>query len=954
MATNVEQDASAEDTEVRSSSLLEVCRELVLELHPHKADTLSVALDSSLERDFGLDSLGRVELLMRLEKGFEVQLPDQLLATAESPRDLLRAIDNAGPAAVERTLPAAVRGAEPTRAEALPLGATTLVEMLDWHVLTHPDRPHVRFLAEDGSEHEISYRELRDRAREVASGLRQRDVAPGQGVAIMLPTGLDFFYAFFGILLAGAVPVPNYPPVRLSQIEDHLRRQAGILVNARVPVLITVPEAKPLARYLRSQVRELNHVVTVDDLRQPPGDQPWPLVKPSDMAFLQYTSGSTGQPKGVMLTHANLLANVRAMGLALKADSTDVFVSWLPLYHDMGLIGAWLGSMYHAVKLVVMSPLTFLARPERWLWVIHEHRGSISAAPNFAYELCTHRITDEAVAGLDLSSWRVAANGAEPVIPGTMDAFIERFAPFGFKAGSMKPVYGLAESSVGLAFPPLERPPLVDRIRREPFTSAGKAIPADEDDDNPLAFVACGQPLPGHEFRIVDDGGRELPERQEGRLQFRGPSSTSGYFRNPEATAEMFDGDWIDSGDFAYMWGGDAFLTGRRKDIIIKAGRNIYPQEVERAVGELEDVRTGCVAVFGYSDVRSGTERLVVMAETRQEEAAARDRLKSDIEGIVNDLLGTPPDDVALVPPQAVLKTSSGKIRRTACRDLYRGGTADKGRGAVWLQFARLAGGSLLPEARRLLRHAGDYLYAGWWWLVIGLAAAILVPVVSLLPWRRLNQNLLRRFSAQTLRLAGTPLRVRGLENLPPGAAIICSNHASYLDPLVLSAALPLHFGFVVKGELRANYSIRLFLEHLGVLFVERFDPRKAVEDSGRILAEVKDGASVAVFPEGTLTRMPGLLPFRMGAFQMAAEGRVPVVTVAIRGSRYVLRDGTWFPRRGAITLTVSETVEPDGADWAAAIRLRDAVREKMLRTCGEPDLAYETGQGAYKENDKP
>ncbi|MEE1545366.1 MAG: AMP-binding protein, partial [Alphaproteobacteria bacterium] len=389
-----------------------------------------------LERDLGLDSLGRVELLMRLEQGFEVQLPEQLLASAESPRDLLRAVANAGPARPRGPAPEVLRSAEPSRAEALPLGATTLVEMLDWHVLTHPDRPHVRFLAEDGSEHEISYREFRERAREVAAGLRQRDVMPGQGVAIMLPTGLDFFYAFFGILLVGAVPVPNYPPARLSQIEDHLRRQAGILANARVPVLITVPEAKPLARYLRSQVHELAQVVTVDDLRQPPGDQPWPVVKPDDLAFLQYTSGSTGAPKGVMLTHANLMANVRAMGLALKADSTDVFVSWLPLYHDMGLIGAWLGSMYHAVKLVVMSPLTFLAHPERWLWVIHEHRGSISAAPNFAYELCTQRIDEAALEGLDLGSWRIAANGAEPVIPETMEAFIERFAPYGFEAAS--------------------------------------------------------------------------------------------------------------------------------------------------------------------------------------------------------------------------------------------------------------------------------------------------------------------------------------------------------------------------------------------------------------------------------------------------------------------------------------------------------------------------------------
>ena len=238
-------------------------------------------------------------------------------------------------------------------------------------------------------------------------------------------------------------------------------------------MLLTVPEAKPLARLLSAQVEGLHRVVTVSELSADGGTVVRPPVQAHDLAFLQYTSGSTGNPKGVMLTHANLLANLQAMGQAVQITSTDVFVSWLPLYHDMGLIGAWLGSFYYAYPLVLMSPLAFLARPARWLWAIHKHRGTLSAGPNFAYDLCTRRIDDRDLEGLDLSSWRVAFNGAEPVSAVTLARFSERFAPYGFRPEAMAPVYGLAEAALGVAFPVLGRVPHVDAIQREPFMRSG-------------------------------------------------------------------------------------------------------------------------------------------------------------------------------------------------------------------------------------------------------------------------------------------------------------------------------------------------------------------------------------------------------------------------------------------------------------------------------------------------
>src|SRR5687768_4291098 len=393
--------------------LLQLIGQLVAESHARR--TMPVTLDSSFERDLGIDSLGRVEVLLRAEREFKVSLPQHALASAETPRDLLRVVltSHAPSAAVEK----AVRVLTVTSDETLPDQATTLVEVLDWHVARHPDRLQIHFYDEDEREHDVSYAALQAGAEAYSARLVEGGIEPGQTVAIMLPTGLEYFFSFYGILLAGGVPVPIYPPLRMAQLEDHMRRHGAILANAQAAALITVPEAKPVALLLRSQVPTLHSVITPReiDLTRKLGLRP--RIGPEAIGFLQYTSGSTGSPKGVVLTHANLLANMRAMGRAVHATSADVFVSWLPLYHDMGLIGSWLSSLYHGFPLVVMSPLAFLSRPQRWLWAIHRHRGTLSAAPNFAYEMCLRKVADSDIEGLDLSSWRYAFNGAEPVNP---------------------------------------------------------------------------------------------------------------------------------------------------------------------------------------------------------------------------------------------------------------------------------------------------------------------------------------------------------------------------------------------------------------------------------------------------------------------------------------------------------------------------------------------------------
>ncbi|MGH8642025.1 MAG: AMP-binding protein, partial [Burkholderiales bacterium] len=778
-------------------------------------------------------------------------------------------------------------------------------------------------------------------ASAAAGALQARALQPGDTVAIMLPTGSDYFSIFFGAMLAGGIPVPLYPPLRASQLEDYLRRQTSILSNCRARILVTMSEAKAAARLLVARAPDLRRVLTADELRVAAGPFERPRVNAEDLAFLQYTSGSTGNPKGVVLTHANLLINIRCMGRALRVTPADVFVSWLPLYHDMGLIGAWLGSLIYGFKYPVMSPLTFLSRPERWLRTIHRHGGTLSGGPNFCYELCLRRIQDADVEGLDLSTWRFAFNGAEPVSPETMQAFTQRFARYGFKAEAMAPVYGLAEATLGVSFPPPMRGPKLDRVDRERFALGGRAVPVPPEHEDALTFVACGYPIPGHQLRVVDGADRELPEREEGHIQFSGPSVTGGYHRNPEATRDLLRGEWMNTGDYGYVAEGDIHITGRIKDTIIRAGRNIHPYELEEAVGNLDGIRKGCVAVFGSRDQRVGTEKIVVLAETRETDAARREALRGSINDFAVAIIGMAPDDIVLAAPGTVLKTSSGKIRRAASREVYEHGGG--GTRAVWLQVLRLTWSALLPQARRSLRAAANLLYGAYALLLLGVIGSLTWLACAVMSRSERCWKLSHHAGWLFLRLTGMPFSVRGIENLPRGPCVMVVNHQSYLDGPVVAAALAEPRTFVAKRELLDHWVPRIYLRSIGTTFVDRFDAQRGVEDTGRFTEAARAGFSLIVFVEGTFRRMPGLLPFRMGAFVVAAQAQVPVVPVTIRGTRSALRSDVWLFRHSRISVAFSPPIQPQGNDWNAAIRLRDAARAEILARCAEPDLGEET-----------
>ena len=952
MASPVRQFDAATDEE----RLLDVVRALVSELG-HQPALASVRAGAHLERELGLGSLERVELLQRLEQAFGTRLDESVLAEADTVQDLISALStgNGSPAI------GAQRGAIATRAPKMPSSeiaeglptAETFQDVLRWRGRADAAQTHLIFFEDEAESPSLTFGELLAGAERVAADLAQRGIGRGDTVAIMLPTSREFFLTFAGTLLAGATPAPIYPPVRADRIEEYAGRQSAILANAGARLLVTFREAARVAKLLKPRVSSLEGVVTAAALVESRAAAPVGRQLHSrgeDLALLQYTSGSTGHPKGVMLTHANLLANVRAIGDALAVRSDDVGVSWLPLYHDMGLIGAWLMPLYFGLPIVMLSPLAFLSRPARWLRAFDLHRGTLGAAPNFAYELAATKISDADLEGLDLSSWRAALNGAEPVLPATLDRFAERFARCGFRREALLPVYGLAEASVAVTIPQLGRGPRVDRVERAAFEREGRAVPAapdaPADDANVISFVSVGRAIPRHEVRIANDLGGDAGERVEGQLWFRGPSATRGYYRNDAATAALFPKGaaegWINSGDRAYRAEGEVYITGRVKDIIIQAGRNLYPHEIEDIVAQVPGVRKGCVVAFGAADPTTGTERLVIVAETRERDQAARARIAQAITAQISTAMGLPPDEVTVVPPNSIPKTSSGKLQRDATKKRFLSGELGSTAPPAWLQITRLAVASSVGRIRPALRRAGEIIYGCY---AIALFGVWIVPawlLVLVAPSRQAAARFTKAALQVYLALAGWRVRVEGREHLQERVPrMFVSNHTSFADVLVLMAALGVDYHFVAKNEVASMPFVRTFLRKLGHFAFNREDSRARLQQADEIEQALQRGESVFIFPEGTFTAQAGVRPFQLGAFKAAIAARRPVVPVALKGTRRVLRDGTWLPRHSRITITICPPIFPQAntPDWQEIVRVRDAAREMIARYAGEPLL---------------
>ena len=541
----------------------------------------------------------------------------------------------------------------PARLEAAAEGGGTVTFVGSAAGGDHPDR--------------VPWRRLHDEARAMAAVLQARGVEPGSHVAVIGPTSRPLVTSLQAIWLAGGAVVALPLPMRLGSIEEFVDQTRRRIERADATVVVIYAELAPFldpppATATLVRLDELTAEaarVTADQLVRPADD-------PDRLAILQFTSGSTSDPKGVMLPDRCLLANIDAIAEAIGITSDDRAVSWLPLYHDMGLIGLLMTPMLAGFELVLGAPTDFLAKPGTWLEWISEYRGTITAGPNFSYALAARALRRQS--GLDLSSWRLALNGAEPVDPAAVEAFCAAAAPHGFDPKAAFSVFGMAEATLAVTFPELGVGLEVDTVDRDALEHERVAAPALNGSER-TRLAVLGHPLRGLELAIRNpETGAELGDREVGELEIRGPSVTPGYYNNPEATKAAFRGDWFRTGDLAYLLDGRLVVCGRLKDMIIVGGRNLFPEDIERAAGTVDGVRAGNVIAFG-SDRRRGRESIIVVAETRADDdtAPVRDAVASK----VSNAVGVPPVDVVLVRPGTLPKTSSGKLQRSLCRDRY-------------------------------------------------------------------------------------------------------------------------------------------------------------------------------------------------------------------------------------------------------------------------------------------
>jgi fatty-acyl-CoA synthase len=524
----------------------------------------------------------------------------------------------------------------------------------------------------DGSGDEITWRhdDLAAAAGRTAAALAAEGVEPGDRVMLCLPTSPVFVTAFFGALLLGAVPTAVATPGGFGSADifrDKFTRLLAYLEPAAVVATPSVLAGGALPDAVAAIDGDVLHAWACSP--EAPTLAPR-LPEPGDLAFIQATSGSTGTPKGVQITHANLAANCEQIAHAATMGRSDTWVGWLPLHHDMGLIGGFLTPVFHCFDAVLMPPSRFLRSPGDWLRAVSRYRATFTAAPNFAYGYAAARVTDAELDGVDLSSWRFLFCGAEPIHPPTVQHFVDRFAAWGLPKDALVPCYGMAEASLGVTVSRPHAPIAYDSISRQALTGNGVALDIPADDLDAMHIVDCGAPLSGTEVRIVAEDGAICGEDVVGRIQFRGPSMTVGYFRLPGETAAATREGWWDTGDIGYLREGRLRITGRHKDLIIIRGANYLPTDFELAAQEVAGVRLGGVAAVGHADTQGLSEELHLIVESGAD-AAEHDALRRAVRVAVSKRTGVLPAGVRVVPPRSIPKTTSGKVQRAEARRLF-------------------------------------------------------------------------------------------------------------------------------------------------------------------------------------------------------------------------------------------------------------------------------------------
>lgn len=520
----------------------------------------------------------------------------------------------------------------------------------------------------------VTYRQLLAGSEAYAAAFARRGIQPGEVVALILQHGSDLIYAFLGAVLHGAVP-SIMPFLTEKLLPERYRADLASLVEITQPAaIVTYPEFTAEVEAALKPGSSVRAVILSDQVGPPLAPDFGSLLglqrAPEDIVLLQHSSGTTGLQKGVALSHRAVLNQLESYAQALRLNAQDVIVSWLPLYHDMGLIAGFLMPLLLRVPLVIMSPFEWVRAPHKLMQAVSRYRGTLSWLPNFAYNFCAQKIRDRHLEGVDLSSWRAVINCSEPMRWASHQLFLERFQPYGLRPEALATCYAMAENVFAVTQGGINEPVTVDEIDRDAFQIERLAKPAVPNRPS-IKMLSAGRPIHNVRVKILADDGHELQERHLGEVALQSDCMLTGYYRRPDATAEAFLDGWYLTGDYGYLADCELYVSGRKKDLIIVGGKNIYPQDLEHLAMEVPGVHPGRVAAFGVFNEETGTEDVVIVAEVDTQDVAERERIAEAIRQNVTRGSAVALRHVYLVEPQWMIKTSSGKNARLANRDKY-------------------------------------------------------------------------------------------------------------------------------------------------------------------------------------------------------------------------------------------------------------------------------------------
>lgn len=553
---------------------------------------------------------------------------------------------------------------------------TTFTAVLRDFYEREPDRVSVTLQHPNQPDFHITYRELIERSNDYAAAYARAGVKPGDVVILILQHGKDLVYSFWGAVLLGAIP--SMMPFLTEKLSPERYRAdlAALFSHSHPKGVVTYPEFEADVKMLATESGYSACEVFITD-RIPQQEKldlsslPGMNAAETNIVLLQHSSGSTGLQKGVALSHRAIFNHLDAYGESIRLTRDDVIVSWLPLYHDMGLIACFLLPILRGVHVVQMSPFDWVRAPWRLLRTISDYRGTLTWLPNFAYNFCAQKIRDRDLEGVDLSSWRASINTSEPVRFKSHEMFYERFKSYGLKFETLQTSYGMAENVFAATQNDLSKLPYVEEIDRESFVADKVARPA-FDGRPAIQMMSCGQPIPNTAIRVVDSKGHDVPERHVGEIVLKSNCMLTGYYNRADITKKAFlPGGWYMSGDYGYMVNGEVFVAGRKKDMIIVGGKNVYPQDLEALACEVPGVHPGRTVAFGLFDESQGTEEVVIIAKVDSEDEAEHERVADEIRKHVTRNSAIAARYVRVVGPKWVLKTSSGKVARSANKEKF-------------------------------------------------------------------------------------------------------------------------------------------------------------------------------------------------------------------------------------------------------------------------------------------